>query len=98
MKRLVVLLLLTSCVSFSYGQKYYTGVGPRFGKFNTGLSFKHFYAPANRYGIEIDAYYTNIPQGGYTLKGFYLIQNRIKVPIVQIPLDFIYGGGLHAAY
>jgi hypothetical protein len=98
MKKFFTLLILICAFSFSHAQKYYTGIGVRFGKFNTGLTFKHFYAPENRYGIEIGGYYTNIPQGGYTVKGFYLVQNRIKVPIVQIPLDFIFGGGLHAAY
>jgi hypothetical protein len=98
MKKLVVLLFFISFIIVSNAQKYYTGIGLRAGKFNSGITFKHFYAPENRYGIEIGGYYTNIPQGGYTVKGFYLIQNRIKVPIIQIPLDFIFGGGVHGAY
>jgi hypothetical protein len=98
LRKFLALLFFVSCFYISQAQKYYTGIGARFGKFNTGLTFKHFYAPENRYGIEIDGFYTNIPQGGYTVKGLFLVQNRIKVPIIQLPLDFIYGGGIHAAY
>jgi hypothetical protein len=98
MKKGTVLIMLLGLSAICNAQKYYTGIGLRFGKFNTGLTFKHFYAPENRYGIEIDGFYTNIPQGGYTLKGLYLVQNRIKVPILQLPLDFIFGGGIHLAY
>jgi hypothetical protein len=98
MRKFFALLLFLFVHFQSYSQKYYTGIGARFGKFNTGLTFKHFYAPENRYGLEIDAFYTNIPQGGYTLKGLYLVQNRIKIPILELPLDFIFGGGVHLAY
>jgi hypothetical protein len=98
MRKFAVLLFCIALFKTTYSQKYYTGIGARFGKFNTGLTFKHFYAPENKYGLEVDGFYTNIPQGGYTVKGFYLVQNRIKVPILQLPLDFIFGGGLHFAY
>jgi hypothetical protein len=98
MKKYFFLLLFFFAVVSADALTYFTGIGPRFGKFNSGLSFKHFYAPENKFGLEFDAYYTNIPQGGYTIKGFGLTQYRLKVPIIQIPLDLILGGGVHMSY
>ena len=77
---------------------YYTGVGLRVGKFNSGISYKHFYGSDNITAIQVDAYITHMADGGFTLKGFYLRQFPFKIPIVQLPLDFIYGGGLHMGY
>src|SRR5689334_21515843 len=98
MKKLFVLAILFFILADSYAIKYHSAIGVRFGKFRTSASFKHFYDADNRQGLELDGMYTNIPQGGYTVKGFYVIQNHIKIPIVQIPLDFIIGGGAHVAY
>src|SRR5436190_19122453 len=98
MRKVAIFSLLFFIFVNTYAIKYHSALGLRFGKFNTGASFKHFYDSDNKQGIELDASYTNIPQGGYTIKGFYVFQNHIKIPIIQIPLDFIYGGGLHAAY
>jgi hypothetical protein len=98
MKKKIALAVLFFAAANSYAIKYHSALGLRFGKFSTGASFKHFYDADNRQGIELNAYYTNIPQGGYTIKGFYVLQNHIKIPIIQLPLDFIFGGGLHVAY
>lgn len=48
--------------------------------------------------MQFDAYYTNIASGGYTLKGFFVKQVPFKIPIIQLPLDFVFGGGVHAGY
>jgi len=98
MKKLVATLFFISSFFFAHALKYHSGIGIRFGKFNTGITFKHFYDGDNRRGLELDGFYTNIPQGGYTIKGLYIFQNHIHMPLLQIPLDLIFGGGLHASY
>jgi hypothetical protein len=98
MKKIAALLFLSLTMTAANAIKYHTGIGVRSGKFNSGITFKHFYDADNRQGVQLDAYYTDIPQGGYTVKGLYILQNHIKMPILQIPLDFIYGGGLHVGY
>ena len=45
-----------------------------------------------------DGYYTNIASKGCTIKAIHYKQIPFKMPIVQLPLDFIYGGGVHGAY
>ncbi|MBL0065392.1 MAG: hypothetical protein IPP38_10290 [Bacteroidetes bacterium] len=39
-----------------------------------------------------------LPQKGYTVKAILIKQIPFKMPIVQLPLDFIYGAGVHGAY
>ncbi|MCX6290970.1 MAG: hypothetical protein NT126_04330 [Bacteroidetes bacterium] len=77
---------------------YYSAFGFRVGKFNSGVTYKHFYNADIATGLQIDACITHMADGGYTIKGFYFRQFPIKVPIVQLPLDVIYGGGLHLGY
>ena len=99
MKKILIVFLLLSGAASGYVPKgYYTGIGVRFGKFSSGLSYKHFYNTDNATGIQIDALYSNMAADGFTLKGYYLKQWPFKLPIIQLPLDFVIGGGLHAAY
>ncbi len=97
-KRIFIFLLFTLLFSGAYAQKYYMGIGARAGKFYTGASFKYFFNSTNATGIQLEAAYANITVGGYNLKGFLIKQIPFKVPIIQLPLDFVYGIGLHAAY
>jgi hypothetical protein len=99
MKRLLLIFVfLSSQVSAQRYFSYHTGVGARAGKFNTGLTFKHFFNADNATGIQVEAYYANVASGGYTGKFFLIKQNRFKIPIIQLPLDFVYGAGVHAGY
>jgi hypothetical protein len=91
---LSLLLMLNVCSA----QKYYMGIGGRAGKFHTGVSFKTFFNADNATGLQLDLLYANVASGGYTLKGMIIKQLPFKLPIVQLPLDFIYGGGAHAGY
>ena len=91
-------MLFSMMTISSYSQKYYTGIGGRAGKFYTGVSFKHFVNTSNATGIQLEASYANITVGGFNLKGFLIKQLPFKIPIIQLPLDFVYGVGLHAAY
>lgn len=101
MKKSFVALIFAVGIIFNADARttfYNTGIGIRAGKFNSGISYKHFGNSDNMTAIQIDAYFTHVADGGYTLKGFYLWQIPFKMPIVQLPLDFIYGSGLHAGY
>ena len=98
MKRGVVLLVLCLQYMIAYPQLYTSGIGLRAGKFNSGITFKHLFDVDNATGMQIDLYYTHIADNGYTLKGFYFRQQPFKVPIIQLPLDLIYGAGLHVGY
>lgn len=81
-----------------YSQLYISGIGLRAGKFNSGITSKFFFYADNNSGMQFDAYYTNIASGGGTLKAFYIKQMPFKIPIIQLPLDFVVGGGVHAGY
>ena len=98
MKKTIVLISFCMFIYSASAQLYISGIGIRAGKFNTGITTKYFFIADNNSGMQFDAYYTNIASGGYTLKGFYVKQVPFKIPIIQIPLDFIFGGGLHAGY
>lgn len=92
---MVFCLLISGTIA---AQMYTGGIGLRAGKFNTGISFKYFFNTNSSTGIQLDATYTDVASGGYTFKGFYLKQIPFKLPIVQLPLDFVVGGGVHAGY
>ncbi len=97
-RKILVVFVLLLLVKQSYSQKYYMGIGGRAGKFYTGASFKYFFNPTNSTGIQLEATYANIASGGFNLKAFMIKQLPFKVPIIQLPLDFVYGAGLHAGF
>jgi hypothetical protein len=91
--------------------QYITGVGLRAGKFASGIDVKHFLSVEHQTGIEFYGGYTREAHGGYYGKLFYFKQatiNKSNIPFpfryifrqsrLQIPLTFIYGGGVHAGY
>jgi len=99
MKKFYFLLLLCSMSSsFAIAQLYISGIGFRGGKFNTGASFKFFFVANNNTGLQVDATYSHIASGGYAGRGLMVKQIPFRLPIVQIPLDFIFGGGAHVSY
>lgn len=101
MKKFSLVLVIMLISLSGYAQRYYSyysGFGVRAGKFQTGLTYKQFFNADNATGMQIDAYYSNVASGGYTGKFFIIKQNRFKIPIIQLPLDFIYGGGAHVGY
>jgi len=98
MKRLSLLFVLVLYAFAVNAQLYISGIGVRAGKFNTGITSKFFFYSDNATGVQFDGYYTNIASGGYTLKAFLVRQAPFKIPIVQLPLDFIFGAGLQAGY
>jgi hypothetical protein len=96
-KRLLLILFLLLSASL-HAQRYYSAFGARAGKFNSGVTFKYFWNTDNATGLKLDGYYTKMGIGGYTIKGFAIKQMPFHIPIIQLPLDLIVGGGLHAGY
>lgn len=78
--------------------QYYTGVGIRLGKFSSGITAKYFFDANNAKGLELFAGKTKIARGGYIAKIFYVNQTPCTMPLLQIPLDIVFGGGVHGAY
>lgn len=74
------------------------GIGGRVGKFHSGFSLKYFLNTDNATGLQLEAMYANIASGGGVVKGFLIKQLPFKIPIIQLPLDFIAGVGAHAGY
>jgi hypothetical protein len=95
MKRLILVLTLFICFLPTQAQRYYAAFGARAGKFNSGVTFKYFWNTDNATGLKLDGYYTKMGDGGYTIKGFAIKQVPFKIPIIQLPLDLIVGGGVH---
>jgi hypothetical protein len=101
MKRLILVLalfLVFAGTGSAQLQQYVTGIGVKVGKFNSGLTFKRFFHTDNATGIQADLCFTHIADDGVTLKGLVLRQLPFKVPIIQLPLDFIFGAGLHTGF
>ena len=99
MKSAICFLLLTTLVTgTTFGQLYFTGIGVKAGKFNSGLTFKRFFDADNSTAVQIDMCFTHIADDGGTLKFFYLRQMPFKVPIIQLPLDLVLGAGIHSGF
>ena len=75
--------------------QYHAAVGARAGKFGSGLTIKYFFYPDNASGFELMILHTKIANHGWWLVPFYERQLPFRVPLIQLPLDFIAGAGLH---
>ena len=95
----ITLLLTLSLFAFNQSQaQYYTGIGLRLGKFSSGVTIKYFFDANNAKGLELFAGKTKIARGGYLARLMYVNQTPCTMPLLQIPLDIVFGGGAHAAY
>lgn len=113
-KFITALLVISVCWIFAghRGQaQYKTGVGIRAAKIANGINVKHFLSIEHQIGLEFYGGYTREAHGGYFGKLFLFKQASIQkssIPFplryifrqsrLQIPLKFIYGGGIHAGY
>ena len=102
MKKIVIRFILCISAAVMIAQaanaQYYTGVGVRLGKFASGVSFKYFFDANNASAIELIAAKTKTARGGYVFTALYESQTPIDLPILHIPLDIVFGGGVHAGY
>jgi len=98
MKKILLIIVLVSCTMMASARRYYTGIGLRVGRFDFGATFKHFYNTDQATGMQFDAFYGLFGSYGYTVKGYYIKQIPFKLPIIQLPLDLVLGGGVHIGY
>lgn len=78
--------------------QYTTGAGVRVGKFASGINVKHFFDTNANTGLEVMAGITREAKGGYIAKGYFVKQLPIFNSMLQIPVDMVFGVGLHASY
>lgn len=95
---LTLLITLSLFISTQSQAQYYTGIGVRLGKFSSGVSVKYFFDANNANGLELFAGKTKIAHGGYIARLMYESQTPCTMPLLQIPLDIVFGGGVHVAY
>jgi hypothetical protein len=96
--RLTVCIAAALMVTTAASAQYYTGIGIHIGRFASGVSIKYFFDANNANGIEVIAARTREANGGYTATALYEHQKPINMPLLQIPLDFVFGGGAHVGY
>ena len=102
MKRIIILSCLGIALFLGSTQvqaQYVTGIGIRGGKFNSGVSFKHFFDANNSTGIEGLIGRSKIGRDyGWIAKGFLVFQRPIMDSRMQAPFDIVLGAGMHGAY
>jgi len=98
-KTALIFLLILFHIHVLQAQPYNIAIGARFGKLNNGVTVKGFFPRNENVGIEAQLYSTlQAAQYGYSIKGFVFNQSTFKVPFIELPLDFIIGGGLQFGY
>jgi hypothetical protein len=97
LKHISILLFLLFLNVETHAQ-YHAGVGVRAGKFSSGLTMKYFLYPDNATGFELMILKSKIAKGGWWVATFYERQMPFNFPLIQLPLDFIVGLGMHVAY
>lgn len=79
--------------------QYHGGIGLRLGKFGSGITMKYFANPSNASGFELMILKTKIGRkGGWWIAPHYVYQMPFNVPLIQLPLDFVAGAGIHIGY
>ena len=59
---------------------------------------KYFFRPDNSTGVSMLIAYSQISRGGWVISPMYEHQLPFKIPLIQLPLDFIAGIGIHVGY
>jgi len=78
--------------------QYHAAIGARFAKFNSGLTMKYFFFPDNATGVSLLIAHSKIADGGWVISPMYVHQLPFRIPMIQLPLDFIAGIGMHFGY
>src|ERR1035437_5940968 len=99
MKLFIIILMGMSFFAYSIcDAQYYTGIGLRVGKYEVGLSAKHFLFADNSSSLEGIFASKWDGNGGLILTGLYEHQTPFHAATLQVPLSWIYGGRIHAGY
>jgi hypothetical protein len=96
--RLFICLCAGLMIATATSAQYYTGIGARIGKFASGVSVKWFFDANNATGMEFIVAKTKTAKGGYVATALYESQLPIRMPILHVPLDLVFGGGVHGGY
>ena len=96
--RLVFFLLVFISAGTKSFAQYHAGIGYRFAKFNNGLTMKYFFRPDNATGFSVLIAYSKIAEDGWVISPLYENQLPFRIPLIQLPLDFIAGAGIHVGY
>ncbi len=96
--RLIFFLLVFIAASIKSFAQYHAGIGVRAAKFDSGLTMKYFFRPDNATGISILIAHSKISEGGWVISPIYEHQLPFHIPLIQLPLDFIAGIGMHIGY
>ena len=96
-KIIICFCILFASVTLSYAQ-YHAAIGGRVAKFNSGLTMKYFFNADNATGVSLLIAHSKISEGGWVISPMYISQHPFHIPIIQLPLDFIAGGGIHIGY
>jgi hypothetical protein len=93
----ISVFLFASLVINCHAQ-YHAGIGVRAAKFNSGLTMKYFFGADNATGISLLIAHSKISDGGWVISPIYENQLPFHIPLIQLPLDFIAGMGMHIGY
>lgn len=96
--RLSLCIIAALIFTTAANAQYYTGIGIHIGRFATGVSIKYFFDANNANGIELIAGKTRAANGGYVATALYEMQRPFNSSLLRIPLDFVFGGGVHGGY
>lgn len=97
MKNFLLLFCLALFISAACGQDYTYAIGARVGKFSSGITTKYFFQTTNSTAIETNLTFKR--NFGTALVTLYLEKHYpLRNSQLQIPIDIILGGGVHAAY
>jgi len=96
--QLTLCIIAALMIASTANAQYYSGVGVRLGKFASGVSLKYFFDANNASAIELIAAKTKTAKGGWVATALYESQTPIKTPLLHIPLDIVFGGGVHGGY
>jgi hypothetical protein len=96
--RIILVCAVFILASFCSHAQYHAAIGGRVAKFNSGLSMKYFFDNDNATGISLLIAHSKIAEGGWVISPMYINQKPFHIPIIQLPLDFIAGVGMHVGY
>lgn len=97
MKRSILIFCLALFFSVASAQDYTYAFGIRAGKFSSGITTKYFFQTTNSTAIEANLTFKK--NFGTAMVTLYLEKHYpLRNSQLQIPVDIILGGGIHAAY
>lgn len=96
-KTIIFLCIFFTSISSGFAQ-YHAGAGIRFAKFNSGITMRYFFGTDNATGVSLLIAHSKISEGGWVISPLYEYKMPFHIPIIQLPLDFIGGVGMHVGY